>query len=168
MSVKLCRDSLGLLFCFAFHKNHMRLIPYWKHFVLQAKNCQYFTQISWDRNSGFSFQPKVNAIKYRHIKSQVGYLVGKTQTQIIKKWNHYALLFCTYRCKTKLTILKSVSGYASLQTLRTRIVVDLAGRLTPTAFKVSSLQIVNDWKANEQKTSDFISISNLQVYSFKM
>ena len=46
---------------------------------------------------------------------------------------------------------------------------DLAGRLTPTAFKVSSLQIVNDLNANEQKTSDSISISilNLQMYSLK-
>ena len=33
-----------------------------------------------------------------------------------------------------------------MQKLRTRIAGDLAGRFTSTTFKVSSLQIVNDWK----------------------
>ena len=44
-----------------------------------------------------------------------------------------------------------------MQKLRTRIVGDLAGRFTPTMFKVSSWQIVNDWNENEQETSDTFS-----------
>ena len=56
------------------------------------------------------------------------------------------LLFWTYRCKSRLTLSNDVFGLASLSDLRTRIVGDSAGRFTSTAFKVSSLQIVNDWK----------------------
>ena len=74
--------------------------------------------------------------------------------------------------KNRCIILKCAYVIASLsffmQKLRTRIVGDLAGRLTPTMFKVSNLQIVNDWNVNEQKTSDTISISILQMYSFEM
>ena len=45
-----------------------------------------------------------------------------------------------------------------MQKLRTRIVGDLAGRLTPTTFKVSSLQIVNDWNAMNRKLRTLFQI----------
>ena len=79
-----------------------------------------------------------------------------------------ALMLWTYRHKSRLTLSNCEFGLASIWNFRTRIIGDLAGRFTSTMFKVSSSQIVNDWKCNEQKTSDTISNSILKMYYFKI